>query len=488
VLGVQALEPRLALAATPQLVENINFGDGGGSPLEFTTVGGTTFFAAWHSTAGYELWKTDGTTEGTALVKDVYAGLGSSYRSGWVGVPAVGKVYFPALWKNGAAVPEDIWVSDGTESGTQNVTSFPADGLFPSNLTLVGTTLYFTRGKTLHAIDTQTQQVRSVKTFATDVGPGVAFQNRLFFRADDGQGQELYSTNGTLHGTTIVRDINTKQANASSFPYKFTVVGNSLLFVATDGDSGFELWSSNGPTTATRVADLNPLGPDSFPDNLKALAGKLYFSASNGLKREVYVYDPATAAAPVRIDVNPGSGVPSDPRDFTLFSGKVYFTGVHSLNGRELFRLDGTTATVIDVAVGVNSSDPGWLTVVGQSLLFSAANAAADRELWRIDGSGVPTPVKNIWDGGSSEPQVLHAVGGTVFFSANDGVRGRELWKTDGTSAGTKLLRDCYDGNLLAGPSRESFPGEFVPFDGKLFFAAGADHTVALQGRYLHSA
>jgi ELWxxDGT repeat protein len=486
-LGVQSLEPRLALAAMPQLVENINFGSGDGSPQEFTMVGGTTFFAAWHASAGYELWKTNGTTEGTVLVKDVYAGLASSYRSGWVGVPAVGKMYFPALWKSGNTVPEDIWVSDGTESGTQNVTSFPADGLFPSNLTLVGTTLYFTRGKTLHAIDTQTQQVRSVKTFANEVGPAVAFQNKLFFRADDGKGQELYSSDGTLNGTSIVKDINTKQVNASSFPGRMTVVGNKLLFEATDGDSGFELWSSDG-TTATRVADINPLGADSFPGDLKALAGKLYFSAFNGQKREAYVYDPASAAAPVQIDVNPGSGVSSDPRDFTLFAGKVYFTGIHPLKGRELFRLDGTTATVIDVAAGADSSDPLCLTVVGQSLLFSAANVAGDRELYRIDGSGVPTLVKNIWNGGSSAPDALYAVGGTVYFSASDGARGQELWKTDGTTAGTKLVRDCNDGDPFAGSDRGSFPDSFVPFDSKLFFVADADHTAVLQGRYLHSA
>jgi len=490
-LGMQVLEPRLALAATPQLVENINFGDGSGSPEEFTTVGGTTFFTANHATAGYELWKTDGTTEGTVLVKDIWPGSfsGVSFGSGrWIAAPGVGRVYFAtqSVPPDALQFRYDIWSSDGTEAGTTKVTSFPVGGLSLTTLALVGSKAYFTDGARLYTIDTASQQVQLVKQFPGGVtSQALAFGNKLYFAADDGQGVELYASDGTLNGTSLVRDINTKQANAGSFPSNLTVVGNRLLFQATDGDSGFELWSSDG-TTATRVADLNPLGADSFPSDLKALAGKLYFSASNGPKREVYVYDPATGAAPVRIDVNPGSGVSSDPRDFTLFAGKVYFTGVHALKGRELFRLDGTTATVIDVAVGGEWSDPSGLTVAGQSLLFSAANVAGDRELYRIDGSGVPTLVKNIWNGGSSAPEGLHAVGGTVYFSADDGVRGRELWKTDGTAAGTKLLRDCYDG-MVAGPARSSSPEEFVLFDGKLFFAADADNTVALQGRYLHS-
>ena len=43
-----------------------------------TNVNGTLFFRANDGTNGAELWKSDGTTAGTVLVKDIYAGSGSA--------------------------------------------------------------------------------------------------------------------------------------------------------------------------------------------------------------------------------------------------------------------------------------------------------------------------------------------------------------------------------------------------------------------------
>ena len=43
------------------------------NPTYFIDVNGT-IFRAQDNTNGYELWKSDGTTAGTSLVKDIYPG------------------------------------------------------------------------------------------------------------------------------------------------------------------------------------------------------------------------------------------------------------------------------------------------------------------------------------------------------------------------------------------------------------------------------
>ena len=65
------------------LVRNINpatTNDIDSVPNKFIAVGSNVFFAAKTPTTGEELWVTDGTTAGTRLVLDIHAGGASSLR------------------------------------------------------------------------------------------------------------------------------------------------------------------------------------------------------------------------------------------------------------------------------------------------------------------------------------------------------------------------------------------------------------------------
>src|SRR5688500_11774564 len=70
----EALEGRLLLAGTPELLANVNAGTRPSNPGQFTQVGSTVFFAASNSAIERELWRTDGTAAGTMLVKDIRPG------------------------------------------------------------------------------------------------------------------------------------------------------------------------------------------------------------------------------------------------------------------------------------------------------------------------------------------------------------------------------------------------------------------------------
>ncbi|MCY2988109.1 MAG: hypothetical protein NTY19_09640, partial [Planctomycetota bacterium] len=65
-------------SAGTALVKDINVGTGS-YPRNLTNVNGTLFFQATDGSHGYEVWKSDGTTAGTALVKDINVGTTGSY-------------------------------------------------------------------------------------------------------------------------------------------------------------------------------------------------------------------------------------------------------------------------------------------------------------------------------------------------------------------------------------------------------------------------
>src|SRR5688572_31248363 len=69
---VEVLEPRALLAAS--VVKDIGPGIRTAQPFYLTDVGDTVFFVAEDGRTGRELYKTDGTADGTAMVKEIRPG------------------------------------------------------------------------------------------------------------------------------------------------------------------------------------------------------------------------------------------------------------------------------------------------------------------------------------------------------------------------------------------------------------------------------
>jgi len=90
----------------------------------FARIGNELFYAADDGVHGLELWKTDGTSGGTVMVKDIYSGY---YSSGVSSITSFnGKIYFVAYdGINGS----EVWQSDGTAQGTKMLKDiFPGSG------------------------------------------------------------------------------------------------------------------------------------------------------------------------------------------------------------------------------------------------------------------------------------------------------------------------------------------------------------------------
>ena len=102
----------------------------------------------------------------------------------------------------------------------------------------------------------------------------------LFFTGYDTEHKrELWRSDGTRRGTSLVKDINPADGDYD-YPTGLTAVGSRLFFVADDGVHGNELWSSGGTRRTTRmIGDLAPGSVSSHPTEITAVGRVLFLDA-----------------------------------------------------------------------------------------------------------------------------------------------------------------------------------------------------------------
>jgi ELWxxDGT repeat protein/autotransporter-associated beta strand protein len=448
---LEPLEGRVLLSA-PELLKDINpdSGEGLGSGIVsgFTNVGGIAYFAADNGASGRELWRSDGTTAGTFLVKDIQPNGSFPTGSNPLYLTNVGGTLFfdAANTANGA----ELWKSDGTTAGTALVK------------------------------DINPGSNSSAPNFLANVG------GTLFFSATDANGAELWKSDGTSVGTIRVKDIN--PGSGSSEPSFLTAVGGRLFFTAFDSIHGTELWQSDGTAAGTvLVADINPGIASSQIDNLINVGGTLYFSAFDDINGFELWKSNGTPTGTVLVkDINPGDGS-SLPQFLTDVNGTLYFIASSIGEGYELWKSDGTTAGTVlvkDINPGPADSNPVFLRNVGGTLFFRTDDGSSGAELWKSDGTDVGTVrIKDIIPGSDgSEPVGIFNVGSTVYFSAtttSDGTN-RELWTSDGTAAGTFQVMNINS-------QFSSDPEQFANVAGDLYFVAN-DGVHGAEPWILHDA
>jgi ELWxxDGT repeat protein len=109
--------------------------------------GNTLVFAADDGRHGTELWRSDGTEEGTGLFADIFPGSDSSWPGGITNVG--GKLFFSA---NDGVHGAEPWRSDATAEGTRIIADVSpgASGSAPDDFTAVNAKVFFTAdGNTL---------------------------------------------------------------------------------------------------------------------------------------------------------------------------------------------------------------------------------------------------------------------------------------------------------------------------------------------------
>ena len=145
-LRLEPLEGRLLPSLTPHLLRDINPGPGGSIGNQgFVAVNGVAYFPAFDPIHGTELWKSNATTAGTVLVKDIIPGSGGSVPKYLANV--AGTLFFVEDF-NGS-----LWKSNGTAAGTVLVKGFSPKAYgaeFSPDLTNVAGTLFFVADDGVH--------------------------------------------------------------------------------------------------------------------------------------------------------------------------------------------------------------------------------------------------------------------------------------------------------------------------------------------------
>ena len=285
---------------------------------------------------------------------------------------------------------------------------------------------------------------------------------KYYFSAGDSSGLELWVTDGTTAGTTMIKDINV--GYYSSYPASFTVMGSKLYFTADDGENGRELWSTDGTAGGTTmVKNIHPSAGSDI-SNLTAIGNKLYFAAHNGVNSDAPWVSDGTEIGTFIL-----STTDNNPAGFSAIGNNVVFVASTTDSGTELYITNGTlvgTQLLIDLLPGSDSPSINNLTSNGSFAFFTATDSGNGQEVWKTDGTAAGTAmVKNIGPGiDGSYPDYFSVIDNLLYFSANDGTHGTEPWVSDGTESGTNLLFDVVAGQTGSSPRGFAKVGSKVIF------------------------
>ncbi|NJK98013.1 MAG: hypothetical protein HC905_26670 [Bacteroidales bacterium] len=222
------------------------------NPTNFINLGSKTYFFANGPTYDMGMYVTDGTENGTKLVKQINASVSNVVASDKL-------IYF--VYENSS-----LFISDGTFEGTKPLAKFRSI----NKIINCNGTIYFTADDQIHGLelwktDGTTAGTKLVKDIAygllsSQIVSWKSLGDKLILFANDGiNGIEPWVSDGTEAGTKMIKDIN-QASGIEEYASEITLyqVNNYINFAADNGVNGVEFWSTNGTAEGTQMLkDIN---------------------------------------------------------------------------------------------------------------------------------------------------------------------------------------------------------------------------------------
>lgn len=426
-----------------QRVANIN-PSGSSFASGFTIFNDKIYFAASDSESRSQLWVTDGTEQGTTLIKSFCSG----YNCNFPQILAIlnDHLVFAAPYNNSWA----LWVTDGSPAGTQMIKEVQvATCCVQYKWVVINNKLYFTgndgtSGNELWCTDGTTAGTYMV----ADIRPGYggsdpqelcALNDKVYFAASDSifSNFEPWVSDGTDTGTHMLKNVS---PNGSSDPKGFFSYSNHLFFSARDDNNfaPYNTWISDGTTSGTHK--FSTIATGNY-DLHFVYNGRLYLALDS-----IYTTDGSDTGTHPFMNLNMGYPI--------LFNNKLYFYGDKGNNNDELWTSDGTyagTQLVKEIGPSLISSNIMKLTFFNNKLIFSATDATNGQEIWISDGTSAGTYKPQFPNANHTDPLTIYnresftEYNGELYFAAQYDTSGLELWKYNSAPAAINDLLQSHD-------------------------------------------
>lgn len=373
--------------------------------VETSASGDTAYFVANAPGKGFELFVTDGTNDGTRLVKDINPGTASAFEPRAYGgdnfarfTNVNGKTVFSAKDASGW----QLWVTDGTSAGTTRLTS-----------------------------EAPTRRANAPII-------GAVYNGEAYFSGrSDEFGIELWKTDGTAEGTVVAADVFPGQrsdgTNKSSYPLGFGVALGKLFFYTSEASGSRLLHTLDAEGTLTRVADL---GTSAYFEQINGLAeadGKAVFRIGN----ETWESDGTTVGTQILSSTREHA----DGTPLLSFDGAVFTLSYSGDHGFAMSKIDNGVMTSF-------SNQAVWnIAIVGDKLFYLARDSDGTFALYSL-ASANAAAVRVGVVGEEPEDYVDYPiidVNGEAYFWSNG-----YIWKSDGTPGSAVKIDRVYNYSLNA--------------------------------------
>ncbi len=460
-------------AAGTQIVKDINVGENSSNISNLTSTSNFMIFAATDGSMNYNtLWKSDGTSNGTSEIKNI--NLSQSNNSELYFVELNNLIYFKC--GNNSEHGIELWKTDGTFQNSSMVSEIfhkyshsygnPNFISFNNKLIFVGTDgihnnePFITDGtiqgtKMIKDINPNSS---SINNDYDNIPSFTKAGNNVFFKATNGtNGYEIFKTDGTELGTSMVKDI--AQGSSSSISdYTLFMEYNGIFYFRANDLTGEVLWRTDGTEAGTYILkNITLFGSNLYENHIyinntkyhSVFNGFLYFTANDGTGFSIWKTDGTEVGTVKVITMLSSDGSIAVPSIINANSNKLFFTTSfdNSIIANNLWCTDGTQAgTILLYSTSISNYNLNLnKNIIFNNELYFPINTSNGIALFKSDGT-INGTLEITYPGFTqySFLNYLKSCGNYVYFSTglDGGMIGKQLWRTDGTLTGTTLIED----------------------------------------------